>query len=275
MYFFPHLLVRPVQISGYKAHRAIFLNAFTDGAWYFLLAESHAMRQPGQHEKASSSEHNAAAIRAGHNQRIRRGHQAASLSSQQQAGIALDGLAGPETRDMLGGHFALTSTAAASASKMADLAMAECEKMLRWTGPGCEAEKYLAPMRGPMQKLGHIGTDPVFYAWCGSFVAWCARSAGIDIPDQPDGFGATMALVESWEYWAKQKQYWLQQTGEFLRGDIVLFKWEPTEFKFDHIGIVASHVSGTLMVYEGNRENQTAHGSRAVQFVAGTIRIAS
>jgi len=200
--------------------------------------------------------------------------QAALLSFQWQTGLAADGIAGPETWSAPGDHLAFNYTTPAKTLKMADIAMAECTKRLRWTVPTCEAEKYLALMRGPMQRLGQIGTSPVFYSWCASFVTWCARSAGISIPDQPDGYDATMALVDSWRYWAKQKGFWLPTSDDPMRGDVVVFKWKRTDTQLDHIGIVASYASGSLMTYEGNRRNQTVYGKRNMRFVAGIIRIA-
>ena len=188
--------------------------------------------------------------------------------------MAVDGIAGPETWTALGGQLAVRFVASGPTAKMADIAMAECQKRLRWTGPSSEAEKYLAPMRAPMQKLGQIGTKPVFFNWCASFVTWCARAAGIAIPDQPEGFWATMAKVEAWKYWSVRKGYWINVgTQTFARGDIVVFKWHPADKELDHIGIVASYANGVLMTYEGNRGNQTLYGSRGTQFVAGIIRI--
>jgi hypothetical protein len=193
---------------------------------------------------------------------------------QSQAGVAVDGVAGPETWNALGGHLAINYTSPSHTAAMANIAMQECNKGLRWTGPDCEAEKYLAPLRAPMEKLGQIGKDIVFFNWCAAFVTWCARGADIDVPDQPEGCSATMALVDSWAYWAKKTNSWIEGCPtDLARGDILLFKWNPAHVDFDHIGIVASYANGALMTYEGNRGNQTFYGSRNTSTVAGVVRI--
>ena len=64
-----------------------------------------------------------------------------------------------------------------------------------------------------MRKLGHIGTAPIFYNWCAAFVTWCCREAGITIPDQPEGFWATMARVDAWKYWAVKNGFWRAANG--------------------------------------------------------------
>jgi hypothetical protein len=85
-----------------------------------------------------------------------------------------------------------------------------------------------------------------------------------------------MAKVEAWKAWATQKGYWLETgTTDLVRGDIVVFKWNPSDTELDHIGIVASYASGSLMTYEGNRANQTVYGSRSMDYVAGVVRIAA
>jgi hypothetical protein len=82
-----------------------------------------------------------------------------------------------------------------------------------------------------------------------------------------------MALVDSWQYWAKQNGYWLEKSDALVRGDIIVFKWNPSDTKLDHIGMVASFAGGDLMTYEGNRGNQTVYGSRSMSFVAGVVQI--
>lgn len=157
--------------------------------------------------------------------------------------------------------------------RMADIAEIECDKELVWNNAESEAEKYLKPMREPMRKLGHIGTNPIRFNWCASFVHWCARKAGAEIPFQPDGQSATLALVQAWKGWAQGKGYWSDDISKLQRGDIIVFEWFDGDKQLDHIGIVADFKNGVLMTYEGNRKNKTVTGKRALKNVAGVIRI--
>jgi hypothetical protein len=204
--------------------------------------------------------------------------QAAVKAFQKQAGITVDGIVGAETWGALGGSFNLDPDVgeAGLRLKLANLAQQEAAKRLRWTGPDCEAEKYLKPLRKPMHDRGQIGTTPVFYNWCAAFVTWCCREAGIPIPDAPDGYWATMALVESWRFWAQKKAYW-HPTGSITprRGDILVFEWFDGDVFLDHIGIVSGYTAGEPVIhtYEGNCGNQVASKTRLISNVPGFIRI--
>lgn len=190
------------------------------------------------------------------------------------AGIVVDGVVGPQTWTALGGKSAISYPVPSRGLAIADIAMEECRVPKRWDSPQSEAEKYLQPMREPMRKLGHIGKAPVWFNWCASFVTWCARQAGATIPDQPDGFWATMAKCEAWKYWAIQSGYWLgKDMSRLSRGDIIVFEWRDGDAELDHIGIVAGYTPGNLTTYEGNRANATVAGSRDEKFVAGIIRL--
>lgn len=162
--------------------------------------------------------------------------------------------------------------------KLATYASVEAAKNLRWNGASSEAEKYLAPLRQPMRDLNHIGNAIVYYQWCGAFVTYCCRQVGINIPDRPEGFWATMALVNSWEYWAKQQGYWHSKgTTKPKRGDILTFDF-PRKGLFNHIGIVRGYVSGSSRVETaegniGNKPGQTGHRSRYLSSISGIIRI--
>jgi len=204
--------------------------------------------------------------------------EAAVKALQKQAGITVDGIVGAETWGALGGSFEFDPTPGETGLrlKLANLAQQEAAKGLGWTGPDCEAEKYLKPLRKPMQDRKHIGTKPVFYNWCAAFVTWCCREVGIQIPDAPDGFWATMALVESWKFWAQKKGYW-HPTGSITprRGDILVFEWFDGDVALDHIGIVSGYTAGepVIRTYEGNSGNRTASRTRLIANVPGFIRI--
>lgn len=163
--------------------------------------------------------------------------------------------------------------------KLANFAENEAEKRLRWSDSESEAEKYLEIFRRPMLILEQIGTSKVFYDWCGAFVYYCCREVKIDVPIQPDGFWATMALVESWKYWAIKKGFWHLKGSSFTpaRGDIVIFDWPEVRGSYNHIGIVRGYTpsSSTLTTSEGNKGNQSGNYVRNLSSVEGFIRITS
>ena len=202
--------------------------------------------------------------------------EAAVRALQRQAGITVDGKVGPETWGELQGAFHVERPEQGVLAKLADLAQQEGDKGLRWTGPGSAAEKYLQPFRQPMQERGHLGPAPVFYNWCAAFVAWCCRAVGIAIPDAPEGFWATMALVESWKFWAQKHGYW-HPRGSITpqRGDILVFEWFDGDVQLDHIGIVRGYTPGSTVIQtsEGNKANKTGNFTRELANVPGFIRI--
>jgi lysozyme family protein len=198
---------------------------------------------------------------------------------QLRADLLVDGEVGPIVWQALGGKFNQGNIIVNTDPlhlKLAAFASNEAAKGLRWNGSSSEAEKYLKIFRPIMQDLGHIGTQPVFYDWCAAFVTYCCRQVEINIPDKPDGFWASMALVASWEFWAKQKGYW-NPAGSIkpMRGDIVTFDWSNAQGRFNHIGVVRGYTAGSSMVEtaEGNTSRVSAHKSRPLSILSGIIRI--
>jgi cell wall-associated NlpC family hydrolase len=194
---------------------------------------------------------------------------------QKKAGLAVDGEVWTETWKALGGKTQGATPTSGNLQKLADFAEDEAKKQLVWKSSSSEAEKYLDIFRIPMQNLGQIGTAKVKYDWCGAFVYYCCREVGITVPIQPQGFWATMALVESWKFWAKQQGYWFA-IGSTVpkRGDIVVFDWDGNGV-LNHIGIVRSYTPGanTINTSEGNSGNQSGNFTRSLSDVGGFIRI--
>jgi hypothetical protein len=195
---------------------------------------------------------------------------------QLQAALTVDGEVGPDTWALLGGNGNVPIPEQGKLAQLADLARVEADKGLSWNNKNDEAEKYLQPFREPMRLLGHLGSQPVFFNWCAAFVTWCCRETGIAIPDQPEGFWATMALVESWKFWAQKNGFWHSANGFTpKRGDILVFEWFDGDAQLDHIGIVRGYAPGseTIQTSEGNRGNVAKNGNRELSNVMGYIRI--
>lgn len=123
--------------------------------------------------------------------------------AQRHAALTVDGEVGPDTWTALGGSFEVDRPGQGRLAAPADFALVEAAKDLRRQSGSSEAEKYLQPFRAPMRRLGHLGDQIVFYNWRAAFITYCCREVGINIPDQPQGFWATMALVESWKFRAQ------------------------------------------------------------------------
>lgn len=195
---------------------------------------------------------------------------------QLQAGLSVDGEVGPDTWAALGGSFEVERPEQGVLARLADIAQNEGARHLKWQNGDSEAEKYLRPFREPMRRLGQLGEQIVFFNWCAAFVTWCCRVAGIMIPEQPQGFWATMALVESWKFWAQTNGFW-HPTGSITprRGDIAVFEWHDGDAQLDHIGVIRGYTSGSQIIQtsEGNRGNLTFNGDRELTNIPGFIRI--
>lgn len=199
---------------------------------------------------------------------------------QNQAGITVDGEVYTQTWKELANKFEsgiIIDPNENPRLKLANFAENEASKNLSWVNSNSEAEKYLEIFREPMYKLGHIGTAKVFYDWCGAFVYYCCREVGINVPIQPEGFWATMALVASWKYWAKKQGFWYLKGSNFTpaRGDIVIFDWPNVTGAYNHIGIVRGYTQGssTLITSEGNKGNRSGNFTRNLSGVEGFIRV--
>lgn len=198
---------------------------------------------------------------------------------QRRAGITVDGEVYTQTWKAISGSFNSSIVDISGENprlKLANFAEDEASKNLRWSDSNSEAEKYLDIFRQPMLERNQIGTAKVYYDWCGAFIYYCCREVGISVPIVPNGFWATMALVESWKYWATKTGIWHPNTSTFnpSRGDIVIFDWDLDGFS-NHIGIVRGYTPGasSFETSEGNKGNISGNFSRNFSRVSGFIRI--
>ena len=97
--------------------------------------------------------------------------------------------------------------------------------------------------------------------WCGYFVNWCAKKAGVSIPNCI----YTPAGVEGFK---GRGQWYNIETSKPKPGDIVFFDFPGGE-KVDHVGIVVEvNDDGTLYTVEGNT---TAEGKTGSQSNGGEV----
>jgi hypothetical protein len=122
------------------------------------------------------------------------------------------------------------------------------------------------------------------YAWCAVFALWCAFTAGILGLLWGTLNDAKRAVAEgcgSWVTLAKKQGRWV--TSGFKPGDFVIFDWNGTRTRNDHIGIVESvNADGSLVTLEGNTSSSDSGSqsngggvfrrTRAVKWVTGAFR---
>lgn len=132
--------------------------------------------------------------------------------------------------------------------------------------------RYCLPLLPAMRECGHYPkTGFTWMNWCGAFALHCARLAGYPLPDKPDGFYATFALVAAWKYWGKQQGF-LVTDKKPKRGDIVIFQWNSGDP--DHIGICTRDLRlGTFSSAEGNRDNLSGVFLRRPQVIDCLLRL--
>jgi hypothetical protein len=110
--------------------------------------------------------------------------------------------------------------------------------------------------------------------WCCAFVYQCCREAGLDLPlgthkTVRKGHFRWFTSVVAWFEWAQINGFIHKESPDYIpaRGDIVIYNnIIPDKYKqkdslwCDHIGIVLSAGNGTLLVAEGNINNQNISG---------------
>ena len=93
--------------------------------------------------------------------------------------------------------------------------------------------------------------------------------------DQPTGFAATMALVESWKFWGDQQHLLVSPDLDALTsGDVLLYEWFDGDSDLDHIGVFLRKRNGRIEAAEGNATNsRTSITSRNIDNVKVVLRL--
>lgn len=112
-------------------------------------------------------------------------------------------------------------------------------------------------------RLSGFPSDGYGYAWCQTFVAWCANQAGIstsDIPKVSGTISAKQTFINNGTY--HKGPY---EGGSYTpkKGDIIYFYSSATDSKH-HVGIVSDCVGGIVYTIEGNSSNKVQTCSYSV-----------
>ena len=116
--------------------------------------------------------------------------------------------------------------------------------------------------------------DELRHAWCAAFVYYCCIKAGLELPIRLPCHGMELAncrfaCVIAWFEWATHNEFIHKENTSFIpeRGDIVIYNQIiPSQNKpenslwCDHMGIVLSATYDSLIVAEGNVDNQNCSG---------------
>ena len=115
--------------------------------------------------------------------------------------------------------------------------------------------------------------------WCAAFVYYCCREAGFEIPIRPNEcVTCHLAGCVAWEEFAMGDSRIAYHPGEDTRfpkaGDIVLYDRVFCNQPHDHMGIIVQKLKNTLIVAEGNIQNQSGMISRPMDaHIRAYIRI--
>lgn len=83
--------------------------------------------------------------------------------------------------------------------------------------------------------------------WCVIFLWWCFHTAGMS---KLFYNGGKVASCSQFMNWAKISGQWV--TGDYRRGDMVIFDFPGTSVSTDHIGIITDVTGSTIVTVEGN-----------------------
>lgn len=191
------------------------------------------------------------------------------LSYQKIAQIEVDGVVGPQTIDHLTNIFP-EREGKFKKQILATIARAEC--LQGHTEANGGHRKYMSFFQSELPGYG--------WPWCGAFVSWCCREAGLNlplkVPGDPNYY--TFALVEAWQQWAIRNNFYREgrsYTPE--KGDIVLFDWSGPQYPDvdfeDHIGVCIGVQGGKIVCAEGNTRNAALIRYRSPSLIQGYVII--
>ena len=84
-------------------------------------------------------------------------------------------------------------------------------------------------------------------SWCVIFAWWCFREAGMSSLFYG---GGKVSSCSQYRAYAQQNGEWV--TGDYQRGDMVIFDFPNTAYVTDHIGIVTAVTKDGVVTIEGN-----------------------
>ena len=96
------------------------------------------------------------------------------------------------------------------------------------------------------------------YAWCQSFIAWCAKQAGVS----SSVIKRTAGTIDAMDFF-KSQQVWQGNSYTPQSGDIIYFRSRSSNSGY-HVGIVESISGSTIHTIEGNYSNKVARHSVSV-----------
>lgn len=100
--------------------------------------------------------------------------------------------------------------------------------------------------------------------WCGDFVNYAARQAGISLPSQTSVYQGLTAMDSMGRYKSRDSGYTPRA------GDLVYFNWQDGGNIYDHVGIVESFDGKNLYTIEGNTSGgRVARRTRTLDNVMG------
>lgn len=202
------------------------------------------------------------------------------MDFQRRHSLAPDGIIGPITIGVITQALISEITTkepkvtSFSRAKLAQVAEAVGRAKLKWTGPGCEADKFKSKFFSVFGKGK--------WSWCAATVTYECEQAGLPMPIMcPSKFGYTFALCEGWQQWAQEKGFYFDNDGAFSpeSGDIVLFDWDQISINDrdadweNHIGVFLRMSGKSFVTAEGNTSNQTDVKTRTAKQIQGFIRI--
>jgi hypothetical protein len=98
-------------------------------------------------------------------------------------------------------------------------------------------------------------------AWCGYFVSYVTKQAGIPLGENGEGIGAVDAIRQ----WGKRTGRWRMRGPK--RGDLWIKR------NIGHVGIVERVTPSGIVSLDGNWSNRVAETTRPYSEIAGYVRL--